>query len=534
MVNRCNFLGLTRQCVPVYILLLCYKVSTEAGIKYIWEEEPGIFNIPAPSLTNGTEFSWEWMPHNSWKKKIQLATVTLPAKRFFWKATHNSIWQGNFPSISLRKDFQNAGVYTFKQTKPSVALLTETEVFAVRVSPFPQVQAGKDISSQCEISRLPKFVTLHWEKEGGPTANTTLLYNNTAYIVIHSANLQSDGKYFCRVRTNNGKLSFAAERKLTVTEDTYGLLSTLYRGSSNSSEVELTCQSSSHWYIAAKWSWKKKPEMALEELALSDTFNPIRIQRKSDRNRFSSSGFTGRHFPLRIAPVKFEDSGIYICHLVNYIYASLTLVNVQVSVEPPGAVSRDRPVVLTCEVSDLTETLTLAWLRMEGHRRVLVKQEILDTGRSVRNLSLTLSELSGDQLHWECAIFGQNMLRTLVPLHLTLQAGKNMPMIISLCVGAVCVSVLTTALLLHRRRRVLAPPVSEVRISKDHTHLELDAVYCDVTDIQEEGGKAAETEVLYSAFTLDCSGTDQKKTNYPEEDMEGQTGEVVYSALKLS
>ncbi|KAJ8350460.1 hypothetical protein SKAU_G00255900 [Synaphobranchus kaupii] len=526
-------------CLLLWILLFCHRVSAEVLKENIYFDDgaSGPLTVPAPPLVNGTEFSWEWTPHDSGQKKIQIATISiLSSLEYSWTSRrYSGFSNGDSFGISMAKHFQNAGVFSFNRTKPALALLAQIEVFAVKISPFPQDPVGFDVCSRCEISRLPKSVKLQWEKEGDPTANTTLLFNNSAYIIVHSTNLQCNGDYICNVRGQNGELLLTTSRKLTVTGNTYEKHSTLYRGSS--SEVDLTCQYYNA-YNTAQWLWKQVPMMTRKTLASTVKGQTVQIARTTDRDRFSFSNFTGKHFPMRIAPLKFGDSGTYTCYIHNYLFSHVTLVVIQVSVEPPGGVSRYQPVVLTCEVSEVTEPVTLAWLRMEGGRGVQVKQ-IQGRGESVRNLSLTLPGLSGDQLHWECAVFRDDMLRARVPLHLTLLPGSNTPMIIALCVGVLCIGMLTSTLLFYCRRRTAADLATSPG-TRNYSNVEFEVIYLNVTDLQKEednpnaADKAAESEVLYSTILLGASSTDQNKKCHPEPDHEGQTESVVYSSVNFT
>ncbi len=56
---------------------------------------------------------------------------------------------------------------------------------------------------------------------------------------------------------------------------------------------------------------------------------------------------------------------------------SIFLLLISVSVESPDGVLKNQSVVLNCEVSEVTDSVTLVWLRMEGNRGVLVKQQIM-------------------------------------------------------------------------------------------------------------------------------------------------------------
>ncbi|KAJ8245074.1 hypothetical protein COCON_G00236120 [Conger conger] len=141
---------------------------------------------------------------------------------------------------------------------------------------------------------------------------------------------------------------------------------------------------------------------------------------ETDKERFSFDVYDGHKFPLRISPVKFGDSGTYICDYDGHVAARVTLVTIRVSAEPPGGLSRNQPVVLKCEISRGIDPVTLAWLRIKGGRGELVKQEVLTERAAKTMLSLTLPSLTEDQLHWACVVFTGSVLRAQVPLHLTL------------------------------------------------------------------------------------------------------------------
>ena len=90
---------------------------------------------------------------------------------------------------------------------------------AVEPSHFFREQEGSDVTWSCEVSHLPDSATLAWERDREPTANTTLIYNNTAYIIIHSADLYSEGAYHCTLRLNEA-LIFTIPKTLKVREGT--------------------------------------------------------------------------------------------------------------------------------------------------------------------------------------------------------------------------------------------------------------------------------------------------------------------------
>ncbi|XP_064185632.1 uncharacterized protein LOC135251784 isoform X7 [Anguilla rostrata] len=388
--------------------------------KYCLSGEIQGVSLQAPAETNGTEFIWEWTSHDGSYTNTRIITIQ-PNGNHWWEFKKTFITKQGKYDIYLEPELEDGGTFTFIQTKPEKVSLAQVEVFAVKVEPsrWSKVKEGSDATMSCEVSHLPDSATLDWERDREPTANTTLIYNNTAHIIIHSADQYSEGTYNCTLRWN-GALIFSIPKPLKVSKGTGGT-NILYRGSLNGSEVVLICHSLIS-YGKAYWQWEPSSMTNTILVASADNNENTSISMKIDKERFSSEGFDGYNFPLRILPVKFRDSGTYFCHCERYMMATVTLVTVQVSTEPPGGLSRNRSVVLNCEISQVIGSVTLAWLRMKGGRGELVKQEVLNQGHPKKMFSLTLPILSRDQLHWACAVFTESMLRAQVPLHLTLPA----------------------------------------------------------------------------------------------------------------
>lgn len=343
------------------------------------------------------------------------------------------------------------------------------------ISPQSNSVIGSDVSFSCEASHLPDSVTLQWEKKENHIPNTTLLYINTAHIIIHSADMQSSGEYRCTFR-KNGRLIYVVKKMLEVYQrkwfnmtvlklaveskfnqfisqiqspfqcfsDSYNRPYTLYREASNSSEVTLINQ---HYSQASKALWYWRP--ASHKTAKNK-------QPLSARMIFPSQGFDGYYIPLHISPVTYEESGTYDLYINDYFYNTITLVTLEgnsflltstiailhqniciitfvtieclsmlmfmcsVTLDPPGGLFWNNTLVLTCEVSETTNPLTLAWLRMVGNRGVLEKQEALNGNQLNRKLQLTLSSPSRDQTHWACVIFTGGALRAKASLQISL------------------------------------------------------------------------------------------------------------------
>ncbi|XP_045067936.1 uncharacterized protein LOC121554920 [Coregonus clupeaformis] len=144
----------------------------------------------------------------------------------------------------------------------------------------------------------------------------------------------------------------------------------------------MMCRSLS-WYSKASWTKSTSPVEAPTALTSDD---------RLEIDRFSSPTFNHIYFPLRVSPVAFEDGGLFRCNFNSHLmsYVQLTTIQVSASGGPPGGQS----VVLKCEVSEVSgDPVTLAWLRMEGRRGLLVKQDVLTESHPNRTLSVTLPSL---------------------------------------------------------------------------------------------------------------------------------------------
>ncbi|KAJ8245039.1 hypothetical protein COCON_G00236250, partial [Conger conger] len=216
--------------------------------------------------------------------------------------------------LYLEPELKNAGVFTFIQTKPEKVHLAQIEVFAIEVKPshWHTEREGSDVTMSCEVSHLPDSATLAWERDREPTANTTLIYNNTAHIIIHSVDQHSEGTYNCTLRRNGALIFSVPKLELKVTKGTFETRHTLYRGSMNSSEVALICHSLSS-YTKASWSWVPVSERQAILVASAGKCKNAAISMEMDKERVSSDVYDGSKFPLKISPVKFGDSGRYTC-----------------------------------------------------------------------------------------------------------------------------------------------------------------------------------------------------------------------------
>ncbi|XP_050975560.1 uncharacterized protein LOC127171140 isoform X2 [Labeo rohita] len=287
-----------------------------------------------------------------------------------------------------------------------------------------EVLCGFDVSLRCDVPVLSETSTLQWEKDGQQTSNTTLMYNNSAYIILHTVDEHSEGKYYCRLMEDE-RVKTVRNHTLTVTSHSYNGNNpnknpnnrTIYRQSSNNNDVSLICKSIKD-YHRLKWTWESRTKSQIDLVAI-EKGKEVQVKGPIKPGRNSSTTYDGHFFIFHISPVNFNHSGTYRCitnDQNNNPYTTTILRTIRVSVEFPDGVLRNQSVVLTCELSEVTGSVTLVWLRMEGNRGVLVEQQIMTEKNKKLQLTVNLSSYETDLLHWQCAVFTENTLRGLAPV----------------------------------------------------------------------------------------------------------------------
>ncbi|XP_057191279.1 uncharacterized protein LOC130555244 isoform X2 [Triplophysa rosa] len=273
-----------------------------------------------------------------------------------------------------------------------------------------KVQRGSDVTLRCDVPLFSESSTLLWIKDTGQTSNTTLVYNNSAYIILHNVDDHSEGIYYCKW-IENGSVDTVINHTLIVTPYAEGKKHTIYRQSSSHSDLLLIFKSKKK-YQRLMWIWESKRHSTTELIAVEkggevQVKGPIKLGQKT------STTYNGQFFILHISPVKFNYDGTYRCipNDNDSPYTTTTLHTIRVSAEPSGGVLRNQSVVLTCEVSDVSDSVTLVWLRMEGNVMVLVKEQILNETNNKILLTVNVSSLQSDLLDWQCAVFTENTLR---------------------------------------------------------------------------------------------------------------------------
>uniref|UniRef100_A0A9J8D7N3 Ig-like domain-containing protein n=1 Tax=Cyprinus carpio carpio TaxID=630221 RepID=A0A9J8D7N3_CYPCA len=275
------------------------------------------------------------------------------------------------------------------------------------------VQRGSDVSLRCDVPLMSKSSTLHWEKDGEQSPNSTLMYNNSAYIILHTVDERSEGNYYCRLM-ENGRVQTVRIHTVNVTSYSQNKIHTIYRQSGNNSDVSLIFKSKKI-YHRLRWTWEQSPKSQIDLIAVEKGIE-VQIKGPIEPGRNSSTTYTGQFFIFHISPVNFNYNGTYRCITETSTYTTTILRTIRVSVEPPDGVLRNQSVVLTCEVSEVNDSVTLVWLRMEGNRGVLVKQQTMTEKNNMLRLTVNLASNETDPLHWQCAVFTENTLRALAPI----------------------------------------------------------------------------------------------------------------------
>jgi len=91
---------------------------------------------------------------------------------------------------------------------------------------------------------------------------------------------------------------------------------TIYRLSSNNSDVSLVCKSSKK-YERWKWTWEPRPDSQIIDLIAVEKGGEVQVKGPIKPGRLSSTIFNSQLFIFHISPVNFNYSGTYRC-ITNY------------------------------------------------------------------------------------------------------------------------------------------------------------------------------------------------------------------------
>ncbi|KAK2850353.1 hypothetical protein Q7C36_009136 [Tachysurus vachellii] len=390
-------------------------------------------------------------------------------------------------------------------------------IFCYRIqAKLTKVQHGTDVTLSCEVSDLSQSSTVQWQREGASVPNSTLVYNNTAYIILHNVNHHSNGKYHC-TGSHQGKEQIYKNQTLKVTQYAEQKKYILYRENSNSSNLTLICNSKRTYN---RIMWTRELNQKIEVMITAEKDKKLEVYGAIIPEKPLSTFYNGNDFIFHISPVKFNYSGTYKCIVNdNVTYSSLTLHTLRVFAEP-AVMIRNQSVVLSCELSDVTERVTLSWLKMERNRARLIKQEVLTPKDPKRRVSVTLNSAWEDLLLYQCVVFSENTLRAVAPVTLHLiqslrkephsaipkhtteptSQGNSMEtrsIIIIVFTVSGCVVLLLGALLFYTRRKS-STGADMFRVEEEKEGEELH--YASVTIVELDCGNTREQFLIYSFF----------------------------------
>lgn len=87
---------------------------------------------------------------------------------------------------------------------------------------------------------------------------------------------------------------------------------TIYRQSSNNSDVSLVCKSKKT-YERWKWTWEPRPDSQIIDLIAVEKGGDVQVKGPIKPGRLSSTIFNSQLFIFHISPVNFNYSGTYRC-----------------------------------------------------------------------------------------------------------------------------------------------------------------------------------------------------------------------------
>ncbi|XP_078267314.1 uncharacterized protein LOC144599922 isoform X1 [Rhinoraja longicauda] len=316
--------------------------------------------------------------------------------------------------------FKFSGSLTLAQTLPSYKILKQYEIFGIKIEASPRWPVmGSDVTLSCTISRLSDTVSLHWRSMDSSQQNRRntdqIRLNNTIYLIIRHVTVEDAEMYECEVQ-KNAKVVGKGKAQFSVIKSLYQERYTLYRASTDGSELHLLCYSITTNHTIAAWSWRSHLHPhSTEEIAMAVKFQSVTITRRRIANRLEPSvtEFNGQNLTMRISPVVFEDAGDYTCTLDTRAFVTITLITVKVTAEPSDAVTEGGDVTLTCSVSYVIDQVRLVW--MNGDGKTVEEKTLIGEDKS---LSLVIQKAERGSGNWRCGLFQQERLQLLIPYNL--------------------------------------------------------------------------------------------------------------------
>ncbi|XP_038652086.1 uncharacterized protein LOC119965407 [Scyliorhinus canicula] len=416
-----------------FFVFLLPPISTQRNPNhYYFADKRGDISLKGPDNPGDGSFLWEWKPHSG--QEIQ-QLVTFQKKYWgSWNAEWSEYFRKNKLYQWIYRDrhtinliIQNptlklSGLFTLFQTQPSKKLLKQHEIFGVQVESSPLwPPLGSDVTLSCTISRLSDTVSLHWKQRDSSQLNRSktdqIRINNTVYLTVKHVPGEDARLYVCEVK-ENGFITLTVKVDFSISQYLHNIKYTLYRSSTNHSEVNLNCGVFSE-YIKTKWTWSSYNFQNKEkEIASNYKSQPINVNRTDfgDRLGLTETTFNGTNFNVRIVPVLFEDAGVYTCSMATHKIVTITLITVKVTAEPSDAVSEGDNVTLTCSVSDVTGSLRLVWISSDG--KTVAEKTLNEQNGEEKSLKLIIQKAERGNRNWTCVLFHQHTPKIYIPHYL--------------------------------------------------------------------------------------------------------------------
>ncbi|XP_072446515.1 uncharacterized protein [Chiloscyllium punctatum] len=398
---------------------------------FLHQEE--YFLLKGPDNPGNGSIIWEWKPHSGRQTTKQLGTFHREGQQWAvkWSDDYNdtpdisqTIHQqcGTLNLLIRNPSFELAGLFTWTQTQPSKKILKQIELFVIKVEVDSQRPVmGSDITLSCTISKLSDTVSLHWKQRNSSQENRRIntdeiRLNNTVHLIIRNAGAEDQNLYTWEVQENNSNI-LTGNTNIDVDQNLHDKKFTLYRSVTDHSGLELVCEVDST-ITKTKWTWSSHSKNEGQEIASTYKSKPVNINRAYFGSRLVPpvSNVTDRFFSVRIVPVLFEDAGVYRCFQGSNIHLTIHLITVKVTVEPSDAVTEGGSVTLTCSVSDVTESMRLAWIDSGG--KIVATKTFNEQKQEGDNLQLIIQEFDRDRRNWTCTLFHQSIPKVLIPYYL--------------------------------------------------------------------------------------------------------------------
>ncbi|XP_041050287.1 uncharacterized protein LOC121281409 [Carcharodon carcharias] len=478
---------------------------------YFFHEE-GFFVLKGPDNPGNGSIVWEWGPHSGNQTTKQLGTFHKDDQRWAVQWSDEYI---NKPDISQgihevwgtlnlgirNPTFNLAGMFTWSQSQPRKKILKQYEVFGIKVEINSQRPVmGSDITLSCTISRLSDTVSLHWKQrdssqQNGRKNTDEIHLNNTVYLIVRHVGAGNQNLYTWEVQENNSTV-LTGNTSVDVDWDLHNKTYTLYRSSTDHSELDLICEAHSE-SSKTKWTWSSC-YLQIQDKEISSTYKSqsIDLNRTYFGNRLAptKTNFNGKNFSVRIVPVLFEDAGVYTCLLGKYKMVTIKLITVKVTSEPSDAVTEGDAITLTCSVSAVTESMRLVWINSDGKN---VVEKTLKKQKQERGLlQLIIQNAVRDRRNWTCVLFHQNIPKLLIPHYLKVNNAhtfQHTSVVIFASLAFLLLIILAVVLRLKCKAAGLESPRTKALQPGENTE-DASQLYSSLHEIQQKQGDN-ETEV---------------------------------------